>query len=277
MKAIKNPHRGGVAYKLSKQVLLNNGVVYGCVVENTKVMHKRITSINDLEKTQGSKYTQSYIGNTYKQLLEDLKENKQVLFIGSPCEASALKLFLGKDYDNLIIVDLACHGNVPQKNFEDYISKYKNIGTIKFRNKHEYKLSLYDKDNKIIYENNNDSYLYCFLKDISLKEVCHNCKYATQKRVGDITLGDFWKIKDDHLSLVAINTKKGKKLFDSLENIYKKEYDYMDTIEGNDSYNHPQGKPFTRYLFNNGLFNSNINNAIKKSKISLKKNNLNKL
>ncbi len=273
----KKSTSGGVAYKLSKQVLLNNGVVYGCVVENTKVIHKRITNINDLEKTQGSKYTQSYIGNTYKQLLEDLKNNKQVLFIGSPCEASALKLFLGKDYDNLIIVDLACHGNVPQKNLEDYISKYKNIGNIKFRNKHEYKLSLYDKDNKTIYENNNDSYLYCFLKDISLKEVCHICKYATQKRVGDITLGDFWKIKDDHLSLVAINTEKGQELFDSLENIYKKEYDYMDTIEGNDSYNHPQGKPFTRYIFNNGLFNSNINNAIKKSKISLKKNNLKKL
>lgn len=41
---------------------------------------------------------------------KDLKEGKEVLFTGTPCEVAGLKKYLRKEYDNLYTLDLICHG-----------------------------------------------------------------------------------------------------------------------------------------------------------------------
>ena len=39
-----------------------------------------------------------------------LKNGQQVLFTGTPCQIAGLYAYLHKDYDNLLTLDLACHG-----------------------------------------------------------------------------------------------------------------------------------------------------------------------
>ena len=59
---------------------------------------------------------QSAIGDTYAQAQKDLLDGKEVLFSGTPCQIAGLKQYLKKDYENLLTVDIICHG-VPSKRF----------------------------------------------------------------------------------------------------------------------------------------------------------------
>ena len=269
LKETSNSASGGIAYELSKQILLDSGVVYGVIMDDTlTTKHTRIDNIIDLKKTQGSKYAQSFIGDIFRKVKEDLKNKRKVLFIGSPCQVAGLRKYLNHDYENLLTVDLVCHGNVPNEYIKEYSLKInKNINKVVFREKRDYCLKLY-QDDKLVKKNKNDKYLYAFLKDISLKESCHHCFYAKKDRVGDITLGDFWAIKEKlPYSIVMVNTIKGEKYIYSLDNVILKEKDAQKSIIGNDSFNHPQGKHIARINFNNGVTKGLIN-GLKNAKIS---------
>lgn len=264
-----NSASGGIAYEISKDILLNGGIVYGVIIDkNLNTKHARIDDILDLKNTQGSKYAQSYIGDTYIKVKEDLKNNKNVLFVGSPCQVAGLKNYLNKDYGNLLTIDLVCHGNVPNEYiFEHCKSINIKVNKVIFREKREYCLKLYD-DDKLIRKIKNDKYLYTFLKDISLKESCHHCMYASKKRVGDITLGDFWALKSEiPYSIVMVNTPKGERTIVKLRTIKIEEKDINESIKGNDSFNHPQGKHPARILFNQGVVNG-FNDGLKKARIN---------
>lgn len=268
-KEIINSTSGGIAYELCKQVLTSGGIVYGCIMDETlKARHIRIDNIIDLKRTQGSKYSQSFIGTTFKNVKNDLKAHKEVVFVGTPCQVAGLKSYLNKDYENLLLIDLVCHGNVPSP----YISEYcKNIEpkatNVRFRNKRNYLLTISSK-NKEVYrkKGNKDPYLFAFLKDISLKESCHHCIYAAQKRAGDITLGDFWENNETiPYSLVTLNTSKGETSFKKINTI-KYGKNVSKSIKNNDSFNHPQGKNELRILFNEGAKKGFIN-GVKVSKL----------
>lgn len=259
---------GGIAYEISKDIILNDGIVYGVIIDKKlTTKHVRVDNILDLKDTKGSKYAQSYIGNTFTRVKKDLKDNKRVLFVGSPCQVAGLKNFLNKDYDNLITVDLVCHGNVPNGYIKEYCQKInKNINKVTFREKRKYCLKLYN--NKLFKKIKNDKYLYTFLKDISLKESCHHCIYATNKRMGDITLGDFWALKEDiPYSIVMVNSSKGEQVISNLNAIELKEKDINKSIKGNDSFEHPQGKHPARINFNKGVIKG-FNIGLKTSKIN---------
>ena len=102
---------GGVFTAISDQVLANNGVVYGCILtEDFQAVHVRAENTEERNKMRGSKYVQSIIGDTYKQVRDFLKADRKVLFSGTPCQIAGLRLFLRKDYDNLYTVDFICHG-----------------------------------------------------------------------------------------------------------------------------------------------------------------------
>ena len=105
------------------------GVVFGAGFdENLQVRHISIKNKEDIRKIRGSKYVQSKIGDTYSEAKEYLQKGIKVLFAGTPCQISGLKSYLGKDYDNLILMDIICHG-VPSpkvwKKYLDYIEKSK--------------------------------------------------------------------------------------------------------------------------------------------------------
>ena len=117
---------GGMASIFSKYVLEKDGAVYGANgVDIRNVHHTRVDEFEDLDSIRGSKYVQSYMGDTYKQVKQDLREGKMVLFTGTPCQVAGLKAYLhNKDYDNLITADLVCHGVPSQQMLNDNIDLY---------------------------------------------------------------------------------------------------------------------------------------------------------
>lgn len=235
----KTSSSGGIFSVLAKFVLNKNGKVYGCTLnDQLDIMHIGISKQEELSKIKGSKYVQSNTENTFNEVKEDLKNDKLVLYSGTPCQIAGLKAFLGKEYSNLITVDLVCHGVPSPKLFKAYLKwlEKKNkskIKTYEFRNKEK---NAWGLTAKIVFENGKvkhikaetDPYYKTFLDSKTYREVCYNCKYANESRVGDITLADYWGIEKEHpnfydengVSALLINTLKGKGIFEQLkENI----------------------------------------------------------
>ena len=118
---LKNSASGGMFYILARYVIEKNGVVFGVEYdENLRVRHNHYENLEEFKKFQGSKYLRSDIGNSYKEVEKFLKQDRYVLFTGTPCQCNALKTYLKKDYEKLIICDIVCHANPSQKVFDKY-------------------------------------------------------------------------------------------------------------------------------------------------------------
>lgn len=233
----KTATSGGIATEISRKILNSGGVVYGAVCENGIIHHKRCSSLDDLDLLKGSKYTKSYIENSYVDARADLMNNIEVAFFGTPCQIAGLKSFLRKDYDNLITIDLICHGTPSQTLLDRHIldiTKCQNITDIKkivFR-EDNFHFRLYDKSGIRIYDNNpwkdpfKDAYYTAFIiGECSFRDSCYKCRYATPHRVSDLTIGDFWGLdnnvkfsrKPTGVSVVLPITQKGKRMLNSIE------------------------------------------------------------
>lgn len=245
---------GGIFSLLAEYVINNYGSVYGAVFdEDFNVKHIKITSLQDIELLRGSKYVQSRINDIFKSIKFDLKNNKMVLFTGTPCQVAGLQSFLQKKYNNLILIDIVCHGVPSPLVWQQYIDELKqnykqDIKSIYFRDKSTgwktYSVKfLFDKDE---YKNIGfkDIYMKGFLNDIYLRPSCYNCNFKGIERVSDITVADFWGIEnilpkmddDKGTSLVVIHSEKGKQLFDKLsETMIINEVDLNEAIKYNPS------------------------------------------
>ena len=155
---------GGIFTLIAENVINSEGVVFGAEFdENYNVIHSSTDNISGLDKFRGSKYVQSKIGDTYKQIKQLLKEDKTVLFTGTSCQIGGLKSYLRKDYSNLICQDIVCHG-VPSpyvwQHYKNLISKDRNIKNINFRDKStgwkRYSLKFDFTDGKIYEEVGNE-------------------------------------------------------------------------------------------------------------------------
>ena len=259
---------GGAAAVLSRQILDEGGIVYGCTCkENVEITHIRVTDKSDLDKLRGSKYVQSDISFCYKQAKQDLIEGNKVLFIGTPCQIAGLKAFLRKPYDNLLTVDLICHGVPSQSYLRDHLkSKVTSdkIDNVIFREgTNDYVVVVVVVDGKPVYKSNlwknryGDDYINAFIDGFTYRPSCHSCQYATMSRVSDITIGDFWGIGDDFvvphqfgLSCVLANTDKGVGYVNNISdqlNIYERTLD--EAVAGNAQLRHPQGYNFKIKVF----------------------------
>ena len=242
---------GGVFTLLSEYVIKKSGVVFGaCFDEEWEVVHSYTETIEGLSRFRGSKYVQSRIGDCYKQAKNFLCSGRLVLFSGTPCQIAGLKRFLGREYENLINVEVICHGvpsplvwrkyldNVATCNFESHGSagsSFKDcISTIMFRDKSKgwknYNFSLYGNVNgaenvAILSESHRDNeYMQVFLKDFSLRPSCSKCPAKGGKSGSDIGLADYWGIEsvvpeyddDKGTSLVLAYTDLGLKLVESV-------------------------------------------------------------
>ena len=225
---------GGIATELSKYFILNNGVVYGASFEkNSSVEHIRVDKIEELNKLRGSKYVHSYINDIYTQVKKDLIKNKKVLFIGTPCQIAGLKNYLAKEYKNLYLVDLICHGVPSQKYLReevDRLVKTLKIDKVNFRDKkyNSYIFGIVKNNKNLLLQNMvNSPYLYTFMKGITFRENCYDCRYATDNRYSDLTIGDFWglgsdskfyKDKEKGVSVILPITNKGMELINFISN-----------------------------------------------------------
>lgn len=261
----KNGSSGGLFSSIADYVLSNHGVVYGAAFdEEFKLKHIGITSESQMQQLRGSKYLQSDLGFIFKEVKENLENNIMVLFSGTPCQVDGLKSFLGKKrYDGLITIDLVCHGVPSQKAFdklmETIIKKYGKIKNFQFRKLDGWSiLPRITNEKGKIYSLRYDmeAYMWAFYKGYLFRECCYNCKYANLNRNSDITLADFWgignygtpfKCNQTHgISLVLINTLKGKLVFDSLKNIYKEERTLKEALNKQHNLKSPSIRPQNR-------------------------------
>lgn len=230
----RNSSSGGMFSALAQYVFDRGGYVAGVALNDRfEVEHILIDSPDEMYKLRGSKYVQSRVGDIYQKVQALLKENKLVLFTGTPCQVAGLNNFLGKKYDNLLTADLICHGSPSQKVFSKYLQDYygiENLEGFKFRTK---ELG-YNSFNSIAYLKNGekvvgnikfDAYEKVMHSGLSLKTVCTDCMFAPTPRQGDFTIGDFWGISkfdpkyNDNIgtSCVLLNTEKAQAIFAEIQ------------------------------------------------------------
>lgn len=271
---------GGIGTTMSEYVIRNGGVVFGSRYNESLVPIMTFTErLEELEHFKGSRYVQSLVGNdTYKQVKNFLLDDRQVLFIGTPCQIAGLKSFLRKEYQNLITVDLICHGVCPTRYFTeevDYLSnkfKLKDISDARFRGNdgNNYRLTLWNKARRKLFPRDNyrekllrlsesqQFYIWGFLLGVTLRENCYTCKYARPERISDITIGDFIGLGKEvpfdypkaNVSSVTINTEKGdafyKSVSESNDMLINVERNYGERLE----YKPSLVEPFHRHPLN---------------------------
>lgn len=238
---------GGAFSSIARYVLGRGGVVYGtCLDENLDCNHIGIDDVNDLDKLRGSKYLQSSIGLTFKALKKKLLEGRLVLFCGTPCQVSGLKSFLGKEYENLVTMDLVCHGVPSNALFKEYIVKLESrlglgeeekIANYEFRRRNGWGESPSISTTKHHFRRLrglDQLYMSAFNKAATFRESCYQCHYSKATRVGDFTVGDFWGLGHQGVpfkydmtkgvSLLMVNTRKGRDIMSLLDddNFYVK-------------------------------------------------------
>ena len=243
---------GGIFTAIASEVLRQGGVVFGAAFDSDfKVKHTCVESLEDLTCLQQSKYVQSDVGDSYKKTEDLLKTGRLVLYSGTSCQIFGLKNYLRKEYGNLLTLDLICHGAPLDWVWELYLkflkTKYNcEIEEVSFRDKtfgwRNFALCVKFKNGETIKEEfKNNLYMQVFLKNLSLKSSCYNCYFKGFNRVSDFTLGDAWGIEkfcpaiDDGLgvSLIYVNSAKGKEIFDSLSSLDKVKVDNIEAIKTN--------------------------------------------
>lgn len=240
---------GGVATEIAKYIIKCGGAVYGAAMIGMEVRHIRVTSMNDIDKIQGSKYVHSHMYDTYKQVEADLKRNIPIVFIGTPCQIAGVSRYLDYVPDNLILIDILCHGVSSLDCFLSGIKleTRKSVSKVSFRDSSRYCLKGYEADGKCIFKTpyRASYWLNGFVEGYIFRENCYSCKYAGKNRCGDITIGDFWGLKNDYdvskgVNIVAVNSDKGVKLWEKISDCFEFE---ERKIEEAIPYNHPLKEP----------------------------------
>jgi coenzyme F420-reducing hydrogenase beta subunit len=236
-----NSSSGGIFTLIAQHVIMQGGVVFGAKLNSKlEVIHDIANCEEDLAGFRGSKYVQSNLQDIYLKVVKYLKNGTTVLFSGTPCQISALKLYLKKDYKNLITVDFICHGVPSPKIFKLYLGalqqKQKDtLIKVDFRNKikgwrtfsiayHFQKTSKHKKRYTHIIPRTKDLYFLGFINHLFLRPSCHFCPTKKSTSGSDIKLGDFWAIRsvnkdfDDNkgVSILMINTPKGQTIFSQI-------------------------------------------------------------
>lgn len=198
---------GGVFTFIAEKVIDEGGVVFGARFNDQwEVIHDYVETKEKLSCFRGSKYVQSRIGDTYKQVLHFLQSGRKVLFTGTSCQIAGLKLFLRKEYDNLLTADIICHGVPSPKVWKKYLNEITStdslqVTNISFRNKQEgwknFSLKVEMKGKRLYLRSfKSDLYFDFFLSNMILRPSCYSCPAKSGKSCSDITLGDFWGIEN---------------------------------------------------------------------------------
>lgn len=230
----KNSSSGGVFYELGQMIIHRGGVVYGAVFDKSYgVSHQCASTLTELRKMCGSKYTQSDVGHTYTETQKLLQMGTVVLYSGTPCQIAGLKSFLQSEYDNLICVSIVCHGVCSPLVWEKYVQDKSACGEIcdiNFRDKvsgwHNYSFSVQYEQGDETEKHNKNLYMQGFLQDLYLRPSCYRCRAKVGGGKADIILGDYWGIEKYHfefdddkgVSAVLLCTEKGKATFEDVSN-----------------------------------------------------------
>lgn len=270
---------GAVFSALSDYVFSKRGKVYGVAMSKDcySAEYIAVTDIKGLVRLRGSKYLQAKVGNAYNQVKSDLHSGKTVLFSGTGCQINGLKCFLGKDYDNLICVDVICHGTPSPalwKKYAQYQEKRNNgkLQNVNFRCKDDSWIDFGMSSKRLFISKDKDSYMQMFLQDYCLRPSCYECT-AKNVKMSDLTIADFWGINTiapemydgRGTSLVFVRTDKGKMLWEKISKDMKmKEVSYEDGIKGNPTEYKSPARPQQRDIFFCDMHNMDFEELEKK-------------
>lgn len=230
---------GGLFYAIARWVISQGGIVYGATLDrNNQVKHIGVENIEELEKLRGSKYVQSDLTGIFHQIRDYLNLNRCCYFVGTGCQVAGLKAFLRKEFKNLITSDVVCHGVPSQSLFDQHIQylsrKYNGrITNYQFRDTKRWNGC---ESFKVIKDKGNSfqrkiptyyltPYLYSFMYGMTFRYACYDCKFAKIPRQGDLTLADFWGVKDlfpkinarNGVSLILLNNSIGEKVWSEIK------------------------------------------------------------
>ena len=193
-----------------------------------------------------------------------LKDGKEVLFTGTPCQVAALRAYLRKEYDTLYCVDIVCHGVPNKKVLGSRIkaieqSHGKKVVDIRFRDKqpdqhNTYMKYTFEDGSSLSNSFSTDPYSRSFVLNYTLRENCFSCKYSRAERCSDITIADFWGYIPQKLkflsyrkgtSLMIVNSDKGCRLFNQIRDLctIDSSRDFKYAVKGNHNLKAPQLRP----------------------------------
>ncbi len=268
---------GGLASAIARAFVEFGGVVCSCTFENGIFGFALARTPDEIDQFKGSKYVKSNPYGVYRQVEKLLESNTKVLFIGLPCQVSAMRNIVGQSLEiNLYTIDLICHGTPDSSVLENFLVQkqltLKGLADVSFRKKARFQLREGEKN--IDVEGVTDCYMTSFLEGLTYTENCYHCYYAQYARVSDITLGDSWGSEltqemPDGISLILVQTGKGAELLRSIDATLCS-VDQGRAISNNEQLRRPHARPKShdKFLFcmQKGMpFNKNIHRCLPKS------------
>lgn len=217
---------GGMFSALALSVLMDDGIVYGAAYDqNFQVCHIGVSKKEDLWKLRSSKYVQSDLRGAFREIHQHLEAGKKVCFSGTPCQVEGLQSYLRKDYTNLLLIDVVCHGVSSPLIWDKYLETIKeyNPSKIYFRWKHYgYKystMSLFNQKHEEVYyaDVETDKMLRAYFSNNCARDTCYECMFKKRYRSSDFTIWDCFQPKffdkefddDRGTSAVLVHSKEG--------------------------------------------------------------------
>lgn len=244
---------GGAYTALAEGMLEQGGYISGAVYNKDFSVSSIVTNNpDDLGRLRSSKYLQSNPADLYKNIKQLLQNGEKVLACGTPCQMAALRSFLRKDYENLIIVDIICRGVNSPKVYRAYLDSLEKrynskVVYVKAKNK---ELGWRNLTRKVTFENG-QSYYGVFMDDdfrrgyhtnVYCRPSCYDCQFKGFPRMADITIADYWGIEkvDKNLdmnigtSMMLLNSNKGVAYFEKIKDKLEfRETAFEDILGGN--------------------------------------------
>lgn len=273
----KTAASAGIISQLSRMVLDRGGVVFGTRYENRRLVFDHISDPSEIGKFQGSKYVHAHVGDAFRQVRDFLKAGRTVLFPGTPCQIAGLYGFLGRDYENLLTVDLLCHGVTTNRLLNDYLEQkgVDRYDSVLFRGERGQRLAVY-REGKLLYleEKLLSPFYMAYVRGLMHRENCYSCPFASTRRCADLTAGDFWGLHRREMkadlsgvtfpSLVLVNTDKGRRLLQQAP-IDREKRPLQEAVAGNRQLSGPCQSHPCRDAFWSHHQNGNYHAALKKS------------
>lgn len=281
---------GGIAAEMYKLAVDKGFKIVGAVQqEDFSVDHELSDSKVTISAFKNSKYVFSSAYKVFDEIRRELKDNRNILFIGLPCQVAALrKLF--RDNENLILVEVVCHGTTPVSYLRQHIDMLsQQTGNVakrmSFRDPHTYTFTftftLYNSDNQRFYAKrtkDGDTYQFGYHRAVTYRENCYHCRFAQPERNADITIADYHGLglvapasyDARNVSLILEHTDKGHDFVNELiteKRITAEERPLEEPFKGEAQLRHPSQKNKYRKMFEEDItkFEGDFEKAILRS------------
>lgn len=250
---------GGIFAAVAEAIIADGGLACGArIMPDHSVRHVIVGDVSELKPLLGSKYVQSDMYSSFGEVGSYLKEDRRVLFCGTPCQVDAIKRYTS-DSSNLLTMEVVCHGVPNQAMFSSFLETIGggDVEEFVFRDKGQgwsFNHKAVMSDGHVVRINHRlSSYMTLYMNGCIYRESCFSCPYAQSARNADITIGDFWGVVrkrsdladalhvDDGVSCVLANSEKGLRALEQAPvSLY--EVDYADIVEGNGPLKSPSRK-----------------------------------